>query len=162
MAEPIIELIALTLVERLEAITLSNGYPFDVTAVNRPTRRMTDITPEHLAVFVSQGDAIRVEEHDLPGSPPAVAYKTGFQVYGFIRQSDLDDLAYDQEVNRMQASIHQAICPDASWYTFGGNALYCELGDATRFPVTDGAHQGVIVNVDVFYRFSETDPSEAR
>lgn len=162
MAEPIIENVALELVSRLGTILKANGHPFDVTAVNRPTRRMADILPEHLSIFVFQGDATRIEDMDYPGNPPAMAYGTEFLIYGFVRQSTRDDLAYDQEVNRMQAAIQKAICSDSSWYTFGSNAIDAEFGDFKRFGTDQGDHQGVTLSLTVRYRFSELDQYEAR
>lgn len=162
MAEPILENIANVIVTRLETILLVNGFPFDVFAVYRPSRRMREISPQHLSVMVLQGDSVRFPEYDFQGNPAALCYAVEFQISGFVRMSDRDHESFDLQVNRMGAALHAAICPDVNWRTFNSNAIDAELGDQRRFTPGEGDHQGVTLSLTVYYRVSETDPYEAR
>lgn len=158
---PIPELIATTLISRLEAIMVSNGYAFTVAGVDRVNRDATEWTPKNNTIVVLQDSEERVEELDCFGNPPAIAYQLTFAVKGFVRQSDRVTTADQARENEMAATIKKAIASSATWYHFGGSAINAQFGATERFEASD-SHAGVVVFVDVFYRVSETDPYQVR
>ena len=166
MATTVIELIALEIVRRLEQITTENDYSFDVTGVVRPDRLGQSSTPEDKGIEVTQGDSIRNEELSHPGNPPAIAYDTDFEINCFVRSSDFDQTAFNIDQNERGGQIIKAITQEATdpglWYTMGGNAIICEIGDVKAFTQSEGNHNGVSVMIQVTHRTSETDPYTVR
>lgn len=156
------ELIALELIDRLEDITIANGYDFTVPSVDRVNRDGTDWTPKSNTIVVVQTAHERNPELDYAGNPPGVAYILTFTIQGFIRQSDRSATADAALENRMEANIKKAVAGTASWYTFDGNAFNADWGPTTRFDPTQGAHAGISIELQVQYRVSEIDPFSVR
>lgn len=177
MPTSIPELIALELIARLDQITVGNGYEFTASNVKRVNRDAIDWTPENLSIVVMQLGSERDTSLDCPGNPPANGYALGFDVSGYIRQTDRVDsggpgpgpgpgtrLATSDDdtlINAMEASIKKAIAAGStSWHTFDGNARHAEFGSTQKF--LSEQHIGCTVSLTVRYRISEIDPYEVR
>jgi hypothetical protein len=156
------ELIAIELKSRLEAITVANGYEITAQAVYRVNRDATGWTPRDKTLVISQQGAERDEEADHEGNPPAIGFVLPFLITGFVRQSDRATAPDQSRVNQMEASIRKAITSEANWHTFDGNAYNAQLGGASNISEDEGRFAGVAVELQVFYRVSETDPYTVR
>jgi hypothetical protein len=162
MAWPVVELIAIEVVSRLEEIQLKNGYELDVSQVARPTKTMSKIYPRNNCIWVLQGDSVRIRDMDLPGNPPAIAYRVTFSIACFSRLSDKENEEIDPMATQVAACAHKAIAAPNDWHSFGGNAINAEIGDMERFKSSEGNHQGVMFPLEILYRVSENDPYQAR
>lgn len=166
MTLPVVERIAKTLVERLQAITIANGYDINIAVVGRLNRLATNITPEHHSVWVVQGDTIPNDEQTHEGNPIALGKTTTWNIHVFVRQSDNDMNPYSTNVNIASAAVQKAIrSPDVSpqmWHTMDGDAVMVEFGTESPMLSAEGEQSGVTIPVNVTYRVSEDDPTEAR
>lgn len=157
------EAIAEELISRLEAVTLANGYSFNVASVERVNRDGHDWTPKNNTLVVVQREQQRNEAHDYPGNPPAIAYELPFAIHCFVVQSDFSGLSDAMLVNRMAANVQKAIAEGStSWHTFGGNAYNAMFGTITPFVSDQGDHAGCTIELTVQYRVSELDPFTVR
>lgn len=161
MPTPVPESIATTLVTRLNAITIANGYAFTAASVDRVNRDATEWTPKNNSIVVIQGDSQRETVLDCPGNPPANGWRLPFAVAGFVRQSDRVTTADQSKENEIAAAIIKAVASVSNWHTFGGYAVNAEIGAVTRLPASESM-AGVRVQFDVHYRVSEDDPFEVR
>lgn len=160
MSTAIPELIAQELLERLEDITLVNGFNFTVQSVERVNREPNETTPLHHSIVVVQEEIERNPDNDYSGNPPATAYNLPFAIYGYVRQSDRTRLDDDASVNAVQANIVKAITRRDSWYTFGGYSYNALLGNMETWRSTD--HAGASIHLVAQYRVSEVDPFSNR
>lgn len=153
----IAELIMETITARLDAITEGNGYEFDVREVARPDRTGEVTRYRHLGLIVEQGARLRVPQMDVASSTPKIAYQIDVQIKCNARPSGT--IARSTLENLMQDAVVKAITNVANWQTFGGNAVYSELGDCESFDPDDGELVGCTVHVLVYYRVQENNPS---
>lgn len=162
MPTAIPEQIAVELLTRLAEITTSNGYDFDASDVERVNRDAIDWTPQDSSIIVLQGASQRDQSQDCPGNPPANGYQIGFEIQGFVRQSDRTaDVDVDSLINRMEANIKKAVAENSTtWHTFGGVARNAVWGNTTKFQ--DEGHTGCSIELTVDYRISEIDPFSTR
>ena len=156
------ELIALELKSRLEAITIANGFEITAQAVYRVNRDATAWTPRDKSIVITQQASERDEDADHEGNPPAIGFILPFVVTGFVRQSDRATAPDQAKVNQIEASIRKAITSGANWHSFDGNAYNAQLGGASNISEDEGRFAGVAVELQVFYRVSETDPYTVR
>lgn len=165
-AIPVIERIALEIVERLERITIANGFTFDVSRVVRNDRMGTANSPEHLMMEVVQGDSQYNSDLMHPGNPPAIAWDTTFNIHCYVRESTRLETDVATTSNEMVAAVIMAITtPETSpttWYQMGGNAIICDFESSQPFSPNDGSHAGATVPLLVTHRQSENDPYEVR
>jgi len=163
---PVVERIATTLIERLQAITIANGYTFNIAAVTRLNRLATNTTAEHQVIWVIQGDTIPNDEQTHEGNPIAEGKTTTWNLHVFIRQSDSDQSPYSTAVNEAAAAVHHAIKNPAEspnmWHTMDGDAVMVEFGTESPMLSAEGEQSGVTIPVNVTYRVSENDHTEAR
>lgn len=163
MPTPVPELIALELVDRLEEITVANGYAFDVAAVVRPDRRGAEVKYQHLSILLEQGTSQRQPDLDYPGNPPAVAYDLEFSIKCIVRDSAGTTVAHASNENDMAAAVVKAITATGNdWYTLDGNAVIAELGSHDPFRSENGEFNGVAIGLSVTYRVAENDPFTVR
>lgn len=157
------ELVALEIVDRLEQITIANGYAFDVASVDRVPRNARDWTPRHLSIVVEQDDEERNEELSHAGNPPAIAYDATYNIHVFVRESDKATAPANQMENAMVAAVKQAVTDDGvDWHTFDDNAIDGQFGSIRPYLSSEGDHAGATVPLVVTYRVSETNPYESR
>jgi len=166
MPTPVVELIALEIVRRLEAITIENDYTFSVCSVVRPNRLGEGYSPEDKMIVLTQGDSVRNDDLSHPGNPPAIAYDVKFEIECIVRTSDFDPDEYNPEQSERGSQIIKALRDEATdtgtWHTMDGNAVLADIGDVKQFPVSAGDHNGVTVDLNIIYRTSENDPYTVR
>lgn len=154
------------LVERLERITLENDFAFDVAAVEQPNR--TGKTPSYKprSIVVLPDDAIRDEELDLPGNPPAIAYRLDVRVVAIGSHSDTSTDPAHQDARRVAGTAVVAITTPATnphrWYTFGELAIDAEIGDQTPIASPQATLSAYAFTVSITFRVDENDPFTAR
>jgi hypothetical protein len=158
MASPVIELIALELLDRLEGLD-------DYTVV-RPDRTGTNITPTDRTIVLRQMPSQPNEQLSCHGNPPAMAFNVVFMCVCSVRNVFGDEPAYDSACNRAASDIIYAVTHPstnpAGWWTFAGNALNASIGASTPFISSQGERSGVIVPVLITYRVSENDHTQVR
>lgn len=155
MPEPVIEQIAEALKERLESITVANGYAFDVTSVIRATK--TDETdPAHLTLWITQGDEEPNDGIAYPGNPPAVGWDVPFTLSLVV--SD-DSYSVDQWRNIGKAAIEKAIKSPNNWHNWEGLAIDTMIEASAPHTEDDGT--SIKLTVVVSYRTPENDPYTA-
>lgn len=156
------ERIATEIIERLEAITVANGYSFDVESVTRVPRDSVDWAPFNLAIVLKQGDQTRNEAHDYPGNPPAIAYELPFNIRMFVLQDDKGQAADETAINDAEATVVKAICDATNWWIFDDCSYDAFWGGTTYFRSDQGDHTGFTKELIVRYRVAETDPYVVR
>jgi hypothetical protein len=158
MATSIPELIALELVERLEASE-------EFKCIERSNRDGSSLSYGHLTVQVVQSDSQRTPELDCPGNPPALAYTLLFELKCVCRDSQEDeaDKALATNPNDMAAAAVVAITATGStWYTMAGNAINSRIGNLIPFDSVEGEFNGMTVPIEIIYRVSENNPYQVR
>ena len=162
MSNSIPERIVLELIDRLEAITIGNGYAMTASVYRVNRDAANGWSPKHYDIVVVQGDDERLTEWDCPGNPAAIGYELPIQIMAFVRLSDRTTTPEQQVVNNFAASIRKAIAVDHAWYTFGDVSRNADIGTAAFFRAEDGSHAGATLTITVQYRVSELDPFEVR
>lgn len=162
---PVPERIALLIISRLEEITVSNGYLFNVSDVTRVNRDVEGWTPRNLSIVIKQGPEIENDQMTHEGNPAAIAYDVLFSIHGFVRhperspEGEIDD----KTSNELAASIKKAIVANQhDWHNFDGNAIDARWTGTQPYLSPQGDHAGITVGLSVTYRISETNPFEAR
>lgn len=168
---PIVEQIAMEIVDRLEAITIANGYQVNIAEVLRPTRignvgQLGYATKDLLAV-VEQSTRTAIEQTD--GNPSAIAMEQVFLVALYRTCSTNETVPIDTKINVFQADAEKALTlgltPTANWQQFvvGGDhlAINARLGDPTYFNLIDSQAAGVTIPLAVTYRTPINDPYTA-
>jgi hypothetical protein len=160
MALPVIERIALEILDRLDTL-IDDGY-----SISRPDREGTNISPVDRSIVVRQLPSQPNMLLSHAGNPPAMAFNVVFMCVCNVRNTFGNEAAYDTACNQAATEIIAAIAnPSVSpstWYTFDGNAINAQIGANTPYISNDGARSGVIVPILINYRVSETDHTEAR
>jgi len=155
--DPVIELIAQSFVDDITAITVANGFNYDLTAA-RPTRLGFDDLHLHkdLTVLILQEDPVEESDIAAEGNPPMKAWRQTFILLAYVMESDKTTDPIDTKINRIQADIIKKIKADIKR---DDNALDTIVtGTSTgEFENAPGL-AGIQIFVDVLYRTSELDP----
>ena len=166
MTLPVPERIAVEIVERLERITTTNSYSFDVGTVWRPSQKAEEATFGHQDIVLRQVSQIPNELQARPGNPPAIAYDLTFAIECVVAQDRTETGSREALENEMAAAVIRAITnPEADpsyWHTMDGNAIYSNFGIIQPFFSQAGDHAGCSVSLIVTYRVSENNPFEVR
>ncbi len=152
MSIPVIETIAAEVLDRINEITVANGFNQTLVAV-RPKRLLffTD-TWDDLTVIVAQGDesdrAIGVGGYGVSDIGQM------FDIMVVVIDSDTTDATIDTRINQVAADIIKKLKDDI---TRGGSAYDTIVLPAERFSWSD-SFSGITVKVEVRYRTREDDP----
>ena len=163
MADPVNDVILATIKTRLEAITIANGYAFNVGTVAKPDRDSDQWIPRQNSIYIETEEETENESLMCPGNPPRIGFDLPVLIHGYCKQLDFDTAevaAYDLgpiSENRMAAEIQKAITNNdaGSWHTFGGYAKYARF--ATKMQFDEPGWDGATVRLVVSYRVSELD-----
>jgi hypothetical protein len=145
MTEPIIELIAEEIRQRLESVDL-------VDSVVRPRRINTEPCGDR-KITLTQGARTRNLALGYPSVRPVVAFNQVFVIAGELRPSETEDVSIDTLRNRFDSEIRKALSKDVDWYTFGGYAINSDIG-VPRF-VRSAESVSIQVDLLVQYRHPE-------
>lgn len=118
-------------------------------------------TPEDKQVVIVKKSPERVREADYPGNPPAVAYSCQFNIRCHVFQSERDDESKGIQIGELVALVHNGLTDATNWYQWNSLAFNTELG-AIEYVTNDGGFDCAVIQLTVFYRFSETNPYEVR
>lgn len=163
MTLPVLERIAVELVERLEEITTANGYSLTVAGVLRPSRLAWESSAyKNKTLVVMQGENIRVEELDCFGNPGSLAWQVTFNVHCVARQDDSDSDSFNTLPNELDSCVRKAVADANNWHQFSGLAVNAEFGTTTHTVPAEGEASGAVVPIIITYKVSETDPYEVR
>lgn len=164
MTKSVLEKIADEVVERLENISIANGYAFDavVEVVGRDTNAFDPLPGK---IIVVQSDEVHNEANSYPGNPAAFAYDIQFEIWGYAGKLDIKDETAvcvktysDYEII---AAIKKSLANNAtSWHTFDNNSFNASLASSRPFYAPGGS--GGMVVLEVQYRVSEIDPYTRR
>ena len=151
MATPIVESIALKLVDYVNAITTANGFNQDLTAV-RPKRLHLegDINDDN-TVIIEQESAEVVDYTDT-----TITWRQGFTLQAIVIDSDSATDALDTRLNKIRSDIEKKLCASASWRLDGiADGI---IFRATEKFISDPQVAGIAVNIDVVYTTDYDDP----
>ncbi len=152
MAEPIIELIAEVIKDRLLTVDLA-------TAVTRP-KRINDESAGDYKITLTQGARNINRELSCQGNPPAAAFDQVFLIAGELRPSEESEDSIDTLRNNFASEIRARLTETSNWHTMGGYAIDSEIG-APRPYISDSA-AAVHIDLLVKYRHDENDDTAQR
>lgn len=161
MATPILEAITVILCNRIETVTVANGYQNDVRQVVRPIR-MGGYSPKDRTVVVMLGDAVRDEELSNAGYPDATAWVQQYELDLLVMTSEKDPEPIDKAVGSFAADVMKAVTAPENWDQFEGKALKTNFVMQEQFITADGAYEGLTLHLEVTYRTSAIDPYVVR
>lgn len=153
--EPVVERIALELVERLETISPDAGYNYAPARVLRPKRE--GYSPEHLLIVLDQGDPTIQQE--VEGNPFRYEWVQPFHLGLFVKPTDDDTEPIAAVVNKFRSDVEKAICTPANWENFDGLAIDAHWSSPARFTTDDGSYDGILLQLDITYRVAPGDPA---
>jgi hypothetical protein len=166
-AVPVIEGIALIIVQRMKALTIINGYAFDVGEVSRPTNTASVPKGVDKAVMILQRD--KESLGDIEANSFVSGFQQVFEVTIFDIPSNKDVSPVDTRINLVESEAIIALTlgkdPNANWQQFTDNgealAVDSRIAAARRIPSADGIFSGVIIDYEVDYRTPANDPYTA-
>lgn len=166
MTAPVSELIIEEVARRLEEITEANGFAFDIGTVWRPSQRSQEMSLGHHDIdVVMVGQSVN-EDLSHPGNPPAVCWEMTLHLHCVNEQDRNETESHSTLDNEFAAAVHKAIVARAAdqnlWYTMDGNAVDTRFGNISPFLKQSGDYGGVTMVLNILYRVSEDDPTEAR
>ena len=151
MSTPIIETIALKLVDLINAITIANGFNQDLTAV-RPKRI-------HLEGDLNKDNTVIIEQEDATVeqlSEDVTMWRQGFTLQALVIDSDAATAAIDTRLNQVAADILKKLFGGTNWQ-LESNACGIDLRGTEKF-IADPQMAGIAVNIDILYRVKTDDP----
>lgn len=151
MSTPLVEQIAVKLVEAVNAITQANGFNYDLTAV-RPKRIHLegDINTDK-TVIIEQESAVL---HQTTGD--TITWRQGFTLQALVIDSDTETEAIDTRLNKIRADIEKQLT-SSTYILCGGLAEGIILKAPEKF-IADAQLSGIAVNIDVQYTTVDSDP----
>ncbi len=155
MATPVLEDIALQIVQRLEAGT----YTYPLLKVIRPNRTQSTQRLEDLECRVYQGTPQPNPEVNTQNG--GMGYTVPYAVVVQLRPSDKNEEPLDSYFNIVFADLVKAIAPSDAWHTWNDLAVNTDFG--FELVVSDDHSEcAAIVTVNVDLRLDWTDPYTAR
>lgn len=150
MANAIIEIIAQNIETSINAITQSNGFHEDLTAIRPKIIDFDKVTPIDRIVLIVQETQDKAEAQPI-GS---IEWLEPFAIVAFVINSETSEEAIDIRRNRIRADIQKKLAEDIQR---GGYAINTIFGGSNFFDDGEG-FSGVMLEVIVHYRVKEDDP----
>jgi len=161
MALPVSEQIALKVQQRLQNITVANGYEVTVTGTVIRPPRIWEGSPKDYQVVIAQGEMTRNDDLSYPANPPVVAYDLPFTIVGELRPSEHDTTPIETLCNTFAADAIKAICsPQASWHNWDGLAIDTTIASVVNTNSEEAA--AFKLEMTVTFRTPENDPYTVR
>lgn len=151
MSTPIVEQIALKLVEYINAITTANGFNYNLTAV-RPKRI-------HLEGDINTDRTVIIEQENanlVDITTTTISWRQPFTLQTLVIDSDTETDPIDTRLNKIRADIEKQLTSEAN-RTCGGLAEGILLKDPEKF-IADPQVAGIAVNIEVLYTTDYDDP----
>lgn len=151
MSTPIIEQIAVKLVEAINAITTANDFNFDLTAA-RPKRIHLegDINADRTVIIEQESAAMHKRTGDT------ITWRQAFTLQALVIDSDTETEAIDTRLNKIRADIEKQLT-SSTYQECGGLAEGILLKDPEKF-IIEPQLSGIAVNIDVQYTTKDNDP----
>ena len=135
----------------LQAITAGAVYNNTIASVQRWKQRGND-TRQVPCIVINAG----IEAKD-PGPDPQSTCKFTVTLDLYMRQDDDDTANSDTVLNSLYLDIEKALMAD---YTRGGYAEETSIRSAVPFETVEGQPTfGIIIELEIMYRHSRTDPA---
>ena len=148
---PIIEQIALKLETLVNAITVANGYNYDLLAV-RPKRLFLEgDLYDDLNVVIEQAECKLMEESD-----EILIWSQEFSLQAICIDSDTATESIDTKRNKIRSDIEKKLMTDENWL-LDGLAEGIIFAGAEPFYLENKIY-GISVNINVIYKVNTNDP----
>lgn len=151
MSEPIIEQIAVKLETLINAITVANGYNYDLSVV-RPKRLFLEgDLYDDLNVVIEQGNCGSMAE-----SNEIMIWSQEFSLQAICIDSDTATEPIDTKRNKIRSDIEKKLMTDDNWL-LNGLADGIILAGAEPFYLENRIY-GISVNINVIYKTNTDNP----
>ena len=163
MPTSVAEQIAVEVKNRLDTISVANGFEHDPFSVIRPSK-LTPAPATHLTIIQRQEDETENDELPCPGNPPAKTWNLPFVIAEVIDPSEQDDMPLDTFRNQFKADVMKALGDNESptWQQWNGLALNSFVTTVTPYEDDDGSTAGYQLTLTVVYRTDEMNPFNLR
>ena len=154
--KPICELIFDKMVGALAAISIANGYSFDMAGVVRPVTLDRDESWLDQSIIFIPADPSRNEDLSYSGNPPMQAWDHPVDIdVIYTPDKDATD-SIIQVLNQMWADVQKAIFSNPQW---DGIAIDTRNGDTANYWVDEEQYlTGMTIPFIVTYRHFENNP----
>ncbi len=151
-AAPVIEKIALNLLDTLNGVKIEAGYSIDLVAERR---RRAGNNPAHGKCVIMQGASAR--DFETTGATDGTIFRRcTFLLQVYIITSEKADDPEDSAINYVTVDIEKALMLDAQR---GQNAHETIVLDPEPFDEGEDGYSGVFIPLDVQYGYLESDPT---
>lgn len=151
MSAPLVEQIALALVEMIDDITIANGFNQDLAAV-RPKRL-------HLEGDINTDNTVIIEQENstlVDQTAETITWRQQFTLQALVIDSDTATDPIDTRLNTVRSDIEKQLTSITN-RTCGGLAEGILFRDSEKF-ISDPQMAGIAVNIDVIYTTAYDDP----
>lgn len=148
MSVPVIEKIAVAVVDRLNGVKATAGYNVTLRA-ERKTKR--GHVPKDMLAIVEQGGADVVEDE----AEGWAGFTETFNVWIYSVDSERSDTPIDRRLNIAAADVEKAVMSDPQWSNL---AINTTLSGRDPIDEVKGDFAGIVVRFAVYYRTLENDP----
>lgn len=152
MSEPIIEKITQDIESAINAITTTNGYNQNLTAVRPKRIDFLSTTWADGTVIIIQGTNEKLQSGYIN------RWRQNYSLMAIVRKSDTVTTSIDAYENQVRSDIEKKLMSDIRR---GTNAENTECLGAIPFVTDDGANSGINIDISVDYRTKEDDPYTA-
>ena len=156
MADPIIEQIALKIVELLEGITIANGFRQDLT-IKRPKRihLESDLAADNTVMVQQDASERMADDQDSED----IYWKQTFALDVYLIDSDDATTSLDIRINNVRSDIEKKLCAAANIYLGGlAEIIYPEGSERFNAFGEDASFAGITLNYSVQYKTAFGDP----
>jgi len=151
MSVPIIEQIAVKIVDYVKEITVANGFNETLTAIRPKRLHLESDTNRDKLVVIQQEEEAAVEEE----STSTIIWLQPFAIQAIVLDSDDATDPIDTRLNIIRSDIEKKLMSDDCRELEGMGTIF--LDGATKF-LDDAANSGISVDVIVRYEVLTNDP----
>lgn len=166
MPETVEERLLTEVTERLDRVSIANGYDFNASTIRTTRGNLVGQTLAPRTYRIVDGGVSDAPTYDRPGNPPCRGKMLTVFVECIGSSSDGDPNPEQYDVALMMASAELAITnppiDPIMWQTFGGLAIDCDIGNADPMDSPEARVTGRTVTLNIWYRTDETNPFQAR
>jgi len=154
MSTPVIEQIALALVDLINGITTANGYNQDLVAYRPKRINLQDDVNTDKNTFISQGEGrVLVDANEV------AHWVEEFVIQVLVIDSDDATAAIDSRMNQIAADLQKQIKKSDNWKLNGYSAGIDIVRTERGIEVIDGTPQSYIeLSIDVHTEYLSADP----
>ena len=150
MSTPIIESIAENIKDTINLITVANGFNQTLTAIRPKRNDFAKTGWDDLTVLISQVDA-----EELKGGYGCKEWRQNFTLSCIVIDSDTATASIDTRLNQVASDIFKKLMVDTRR---GALAIDTNIHGMLAFVDAQTAMSGILIDISVDYRTSESDP----